>query len=94
VSAATTGDRGTITGPSECQEEVVVPVTPSELTVRHRQVLADTASWILAEHGRDGDGMCGGCMRLIGQWVWHANCVHVAWARLVIETHGAVDEQP
>ena len=94
VPAATTDDRGAITGPSECQEEVVVPVTPSEVTVRHRQVLADTASWMLTEHGRDRDGMCGGYMRLIGQWVWHTHCVHLAWARSVIETPGAIDEQP
>jgi hypothetical protein len=32
-----------------------MPVTPSELTVSHRQMLAGTASWILTEHSRDSD---------------------------------------
>jgi hypothetical protein len=65
---------------------------PSEEVVLSRQTSMDQAIVVLNTHVPNGEGLCGGCLELWGRWVPATGCTQMAWARLVMETHGVADE--
>lgn len=69
---------------------------PSRERVTDRDEAMDGAVAILSAHVPDpDDGTCAGCLAQWDRWIPHADCPQVAWARRVVETHAAWDdEQP
>ena len=61
---------------------------PTADVVRRRQTSMDRAAAVLNTHTSTPDGLCAGCLQIWNRWVPATGCTQLAWARLVIETHG------
>ena len=67
---------------------------PTSAEIARRDTLFGDAVAILDVHVPDSSGWCAGCLEQWDRLIPHASCSQSRWAVAVIESHGALGDEP
>jgi hypothetical protein len=89
---------GVVVGPDEhvtaSRRTADSSAVPSRQQVADRNASMDAAWAILSTHRPNPDDTCAGCFALWDRWISFGDCAQVGWARRVVETYAACDDEP